>query len=110
MIFPRQADESLQGQILQKLLESAHSTSQLALHLRMSLHEVRLEVICLHHVGVIQPIGFRHEDGAPPARLYYRDYIWEITEHGLEHHDHHAGCRACEMRASLLLRINGYWT
>ena len=104
---PVHLDEALQGTILQTLLESAASTSQLAQFARKKLSLVRRELIHLHHMGVIRIVAARSMAGSIPAKSYFQDYVWEITEHGMAHHDSRSGCPACVIRNRRLLRAGG---
>lgn len=86
-------------------LNRGMSTSELAQTLRENLAIVRREVVRLHHLGVIEPIAIRSEAGDPPARLYFRDLVWDLTEHGREHNRSYPGCTACMLRERMLLRM-----
>jgi hypothetical protein len=86
-------------------LNGGVSTSQLAGILDERLCYVRQEIVRLHHLGIIEPIAIRYEQGDPPARLYFRDYVWEMTEHGRSHNDLQPECRACRIRERMLLRM-----
>lgn len=107
-LHPRRVNEPLQGSILQELLDSACTTSDLAAATRQNLAEVRRELISLHHLGVILPVGIREDTSGPGARLYYRDYLWAISDHGMSHHTSVAGCIFCKLRERILLRAGGY--
>jgi predicted transcriptional regulator len=99
--------EALQGRILQTLLETPTSTSQLAQYLRRRLALVRRELIHLHQLGVIRVIAVRSVDGDIPTQSYFQDYVWELTKHGMEHSDSRKGCRACNIRNHRLLCAGG---
>ena len=100
--------EPLQGRILQTLLETSASTSQLAQYTRKKLCLVRRELIHLHHLGVIRIVAVREVEGSVPALSYFQDYIWELTRHGLEHSDNHERCLACIIRSRRLLLAGGF--
>lgn len=106
-IRPRRVNESLQGQILQELLESSKSTSELAFAAREDLASVRREVISLHHIGAIEPVGIRMDSGICGAKLYYRDYLWSITDHGMSHSMSTPGCTACYLRERTIILAGG---
>jgi hypothetical protein len=101
-------NEALQGKILQALLEGVASTSQLAQFTRARLSTVRRELIHLHHLLVIRIVAVRSVEGGVPAESYYRDYVWEITRHGMEHASIVSGCKACEIRSERLLLAGGF--
>lgn len=101
---PRAVNEPLQGRILRELIAESMSTSQLAEELRERLDVVRQEIVRLHHIGIIEPIAIRHKEGEPTGRLYFRDYVWTLTQHTYEHQDLRNDCRHCRIRERLLLR------
>lgn len=107
-IRPRRVDEALQGCILQELLNRLQTVSELAHHTRKSVFDVRIEVIALHHLGVIEPRGLRTDTIRLGKSLYDRDYLWGITEHGMSHHSSQPGCLACRLREKVLLLAGGY--
>ena len=105
--MPRAVDEPLQGRILQELLDSARTTSQLVKFAQADIERVRRELISLHHMGVIERIGIKN--GAPPSKIsiYARDYVWAITDHGMSHGSSVYGCLACHLRERALLLAGG---
>lgn len=105
---PRRADEALQGKILQGLLERSQTTLQLVETVQRDIQPVRRELIRLHHLGVIEPLGIRGDTTEPGAKLYYRDLLWGITDHGMSHHTSVSGCMACYLRERRLLAAGGY--
>ena len=104
-LLPRAVNEPLQARIMYECLNKGVSTTQLAGMFGARLALVRQEIVRLHHLGVISPIAIRYEDGDPPTRLYFQDLVWEMTEHGREHGSIHHGCRACQNRERMLLRM-----
>lgn len=100
---PIRLSEELEGKILLTLVDSCTSTTQLARCLRRPLGHIQRELIHLHHLGIIRIVALRIEDDDGTARGYDRDYIWELTRHGLDHSDHHPRCWACAQREHRLL-------
>jgi hypothetical protein len=78
------------------------STSQIAQAISESLTYARDQLIRMHHLGMIEPIGVREENHPPPAIGYFQDVVWTVTTHTREHRFIEPGCRACKTRTLLL--------
>jgi len=94
--------DRLRGLIIRKLLEGSLATSEIAYGLSENLSWIRDQLIRMHHLGMIEPIGVREIDGDPPTFTYYQDVVWNLTVHAREHRDIEPGCRACITRTWLL--------
>jgi hypothetical protein len=107
-IRPRRTNEPLQGRILQELLIESKTTSLLAHHTRENVFEVRNEIIRLHHLGVLEPVGYRTDTPRRGKTVYDRDSLWSITDHGMSHHSSHVDCWACRIRERVLLQAGRF--
>lgn len=102
-LLPRKVNESLQGRILQKLIVEVSTIPSLACYVLQDKRSVRLEVIALHHIGVIEPTANRH-----PRRSVYSDWtVWSISEHGMHHSTTQPGCTACYVRKRMIRLTRG---
>ena len=106
-LTPIRLDEPLQEKILQTLLDGSASTSQLSQYTKRKLSLVRRELIHLHHLGIIKIVAVHDVHGGIPAKSYFRDYVWEMTDHGRRHDNLRRGCFACTIRSLRLLRAGG---
>lgn len=97
---PRPSDEPLQGRIIATVLHTVSSTREIIACLREDPQMVRKEVSRLHLIGILQPVGIR--DGGPRnARLYDRDYCWDLTIHARHHSNDVSDCYFCMERETL---------
>lgn len=78
------------------------STSQVAYALSEHLSHARDQLIRMHHLGMIEPIGIREEEGRPQLYGYFQDVLWGLTTHTKEHSKIEPHCRACKTRELLL--------
>jgi hypothetical protein len=92
----------LKGSILLTLIGSAHTTTEISYRVGEPIGEVRNQLIRMHHLNLVEPIGVRCEDGGeePPARglSYYDDLLWSVTDHTRDHNEYVEGCRGCALR------------
>lgn len=84
------------------LLSGALSTSELAYQARDSLGYMRNQLIRMHHLGLIEPIGVKEVVGERRTFSYYQDVLWGVTLHTREHRHIEPNCRACLTRTWLL--------
>ena len=99
---PRPSDEPLQGRIIVTVIHTVYSTREIATILREDFCKVKTEVARLHLLGVLQPVGIRDGE-ARNARLYDRDYLWDLTVHGRNHSTNFNDCYFCMEREALRL-------
>ncbi len=78
------------------------TTSQLARELDEPIGRARNQLIRMHHLGMIEPIGVRQEDRMLNDLGYFQDVLWDLTVHTREHRGLEPGCRACLTRQLLL--------
>jgi hypothetical protein len=91
------------GDVLLALMDECMTTSQLAYHLESRLDEVRQELIVMHHFDLVCPIGIRSDGEEPYAgSFYYRDIVWETTDHTKEHSETNPNCHGCWVREQLV--------
>lgn len=93
----------LRTDLLETLLGKPATTSALAYSLDENLTAVRWELMRLYIFGVITPVGIIEDDVPDPdnrqVSFFYKDVLWEISEHGLHHQDVSIhSCRGCRAR------------
>jgi len=91
----------VQGRIIVEVLESPATTSELIFSLRDNRETVVLEIRRLHMLGVLSIIGISGGN-KKGARLYDRDLVWSLSEHGRYHDENFDGCKHCLRRTSLM--------
>lgn len=97
-------DLRFRGKIIRSIFDQARSTADIAYDLDATLGYVRGQLIRLHHLGLVEPIAIREEEGGglPRPIGYYQDLVWNLTRHAREHRHQHANCWACTVREMLL--------
>ena len=101
----RPSNHRLKGRILEQLINELQTTQQLAYLVRENLSCVRDQLVRLHHLGIIVPVGLRYDtDSEPPSGLelsYFDDLLWDLTLHTRDHHESVEGCYGCAIREAL---------
>jgi hypothetical protein len=88
--------------VIRYLLGGTLTTSEIAYAVRGQLGAVRDQLIRMHHLGMIEPIGVKEVAGDRRSFTYFQDVLWDITVHTREHRHIEPSCRACKTREWLL--------
>jgi len=87
---------------LLSLLEQVRTTEEVAYLVGYSVDTIRWELIRLHHLDLVAPIGVRHVrlgERTPRKALSYSDnLLWDVTDHMRFHDQTIPGCRGCKVR------------
>lgn len=107
-LSPRKVDESLQGRILQKLISAKSTIPEIAHYASSHKRNVWVEIISLHHMGVIEPEAPDCYQNRSNVGIYSSETLWSISDHGMHHSTQHAGCMACRVRKRMLELAGGF--
>jgi hypothetical protein len=104
-------DQRVRGRIIYTIFDGAKTTSEITRDMDncYALNYVRSQLIRMHHLGLVAPIGVRKEEGDRERVGYYRDLIWTLTKHTREHKHQFSNCTACTIREMLLASCEVVW-
>jgi hypothetical protein len=99
-VRPNRQRRQLRHDLIDLLLSRCHATEELSALVGEKLSLVRDQLVWLRHLRVIEPIAIKSEGYTLGCIGYFRNLVWDLTDHGRNHGDavEIPGCTGCQIR------------